>query len=148
MATVKGQKLLSPKKKAWIKAFRGAANGDPTEAPKIAGYKGNIWQIGQKLSLELAPYIASPDLLEKKAKRVLEPEEILGELSRIALNPQARDRIKAMEVLLGYHGTLLPVKPTKGRQGLITEINQLLTAIQQSENGDNSLPLEPENAPN
>lgn len=126
----KGKKLLSPKKKAWIKAFRGEANGDPTEAARKAGYGGNVWQIGQKLLAELAPYIASPDLLEKEAGRILESNEILAELSRIARNPQARDRIKAMEVLLEYHGTLLPIKPTKPKATLLTEIKELTSLLQ------------------
>lgn len=135
--SLQGRKLLSPQKRAFIRAFKAEANGDPTEAARLAGYKKNHTRIGARLVAELASYISSPEKMLLEARKVLQPDDILEELSKIAKSPTSRDRIKAMEVLLQYHGTLLGTKIVGNKSSLQADIDQLLTEIQQAAQSPN-----------
>jgi phage terminase small subunit len=127
---------LSLKMRTFAMAFVGEANGNGTEAARIAGYKGNDGTLRAIASENLTkPNIQAfiAELRKNAEKRldrkIMSASEVLAELSEIALaswkdfvevkygdegqvvlaNLRLTDKIKACE-LLGKHHGLFPTK--------------------------------------
>jgi hypothetical protein len=97
---------ISHKQQKFINAYLGAANGNATEAAKLAGYKGNRHTLQAIGSENLSKPVISEAINRAMAKSAAGAKESLLLLSRIARMPapEGTNPIPAIALLLKVHG--------------------------------------------
>ena len=119
-------KGLTPKQRAFVKAYRGQAKGNATEAARLAGYK-HPRQMGSenltKPDIQQAlgttptsnPRIASPERIREWWSGVFEGRE----------EPDAKlsDRLKAAELLAKSGGMFIERRELTGKDGGPIEVD-------------------------
>jgi phage terminase small subunit len=86
-------RAMSPRELAFVEAYLGVANGNATEAARLAGYDGETSTLGSVGSKLLRRPRVNRAIGRALAKRHATNPEILGELSEIALSPW-RDHVQ------------------------------------------------------
>ena len=116
---------LTPKQRAFVKAYKGQSRGNATEAARLAGYKQPEkmgYQNLQKLAIRSAlgpditsnPRIASPERLQEFWTGVLEGGE---------LDAKMNERLKASELLAKCQGMFIERKEITGKDGGPIEVD-------------------------
>jgi hypothetical protein len=96
---------LTAKQKLFCEFYIGAANGNATEAARLAGYQGSDETLRVTASRMLTKANIS-DLCKQRVNDVaLNADKVLSELSEIALSKDeaTRDRLTALQLLGKYH---------------------------------------------
>lgn len=98
---------LTPKRRAFVEAYTGAANGNATEAARLAGYAVPMQEGGRLLrNAEVAAAIREATV-EVRQEAIATREQRQTMLTRIILGieldrgdePAMRDRLRALELL-------------------------------------------------
>lgn len=108
------EKKLTPKQELFIEAYLGKANGNATEAARLAGYKGNDVTLATVGTENLRKPQIAQAIKERLAEKkdVMSADEVLETLTKIARNQngwQVAGQMKALE-LLGKHHKLFTDK--------------------------------------
>ena len=131
---------ITKKNQLFIEAFCGQANGNASEAARLAGYK---WAgpVSSKLYKNLKTEIEKR-LLELKEKAILKPEEVLEAMSEIARDKTHKDRLRALESLAKINGQLNErLNIALNRVDLIRQIEETIQGIvvEKKRNTSNSI---------
>ena len=130
---------LTPKQRSFVKAYRGQAAGNATEAARLAGYKSPMVEgcrllrnakVAQAIGStpQSNPRIASPERLQEFWSSVLEGVE---EDARMT------DRLKASELLAKAQGVFIERREITGKDGAPIQPTQIIiTAPATSESED------------
>ena len=100
---------LTTKQRLFIEAYIGKANGNATEAARIAGYSGNDNVLGVTGLRLLRNHKIATLVEERIDKAVMTADEVLKELAELAKMKwntkgfRASDKIKALELVGKYH---------------------------------------------
>jgi hypothetical protein len=96
---------LTAKQQLFCEFYLGAANGNATEAARLAGYKGSDETLRAIASQNLTKLNISELCRERINEVALSADKVLSELSEIALSKDeaTRDRLKSLELLGKYH---------------------------------------------
>jgi phage terminase small subunit len=96
---------LTAKQQLFCEFYIGAANGNATEAARLAGYKGSDETLRAIGSQNLTKLNISEFCQERVNEVALSADKVLSELSEIALSKveATRDRLTALQLLGKYH---------------------------------------------
>lgn len=96
---------LTAKQQLFCEFYIGAANGNATEAARLAGYKGTDETLRAIGSQNLTKLNISEFCQERVNEVALSADKVLSELSAIALDKDeaTRDRLMALQLLGKYH---------------------------------------------
>ncbi len=96
---------LTTKQRLFVEAFIGAANGNATEAARLAGYQGSDDTLRVTASRMLTKANISQMCKQRVNEAALSSDKVLLELSTIALSKDeaTRDRLTALQLLGKFH---------------------------------------------
>jgi phage terminase small subunit len=96
---------LTAKQQLFCEFYIGAANGNATEAARLAGYQGTDETLRNVGSENLTKPNISAFCKQRVAEVALSSDKVLSELSEIALDKAeaTRDRLTALQLLGKYH---------------------------------------------
>jgi len=127
---------LTTKQQLFVEAYIGKANGNATEAARLAGYKGN----DVTLAAVGAENLKKPHIAEFCHKRVetagMTANEVVSELTKLARS-EGRHQIKALELLGKYHALFTDRKEHTGNLEHRVIKPSTSTIIIQGVKGDN-----------
>jgi hypothetical protein len=101
----KTDEKLTAKQQLFCEFYIGAANGNATEAARLAGYKGSDETLRAIGSQNLTKLNISEVCRERVNEVALSADKVLSELSEIALSKDeaTRDRLTALQLLGKFH---------------------------------------------
>jgi hypothetical protein len=96
---------LTAKQQLFCEFYIGAANGNATEAARLAGYQGSDETLRAIGSQNLTKLNISELCKQRVNEVALSADKVLAELSEIALSKveETRDRLTALQLLGKYH---------------------------------------------
>lgn len=134
---------LTLKQQLFVEAYLGKANGNATEAARIAGYKGSDKQLGVIGAQNLAKLSISQLVETRIAAVAMGADDVLRELTDIAkapwrdfieirtdshgdlkVNLQLRDKLKALELLGKYHRLFVDEIKNSGQLEIVVKREQ------------------------
>jgi phage terminase small subunit len=100
-----GNTKLTAKQRLFIEAYIGEANGNATQAARIAGYTGTDNTVAQRGFELVRNSKIQPFISQRVTEAAMSATEVLHGLSLIAkdVNERAGDRIRAYELIGKHH---------------------------------------------